>query len=908
MRFITSVLLAVVACWAVAAQASAASRGVSPMAKTLLAHLVTELEDTNSGAAASSLSSEGHNSARLSDYSTPFASLDRSQSLNSRASGVYRSHERLFVEIFSAAQRYHSEGEEVDAEVLSLHEKLYDFKDALAREISPRDASYTATPEGAAAFLKSYLALTSGEDRASPAAVAAAERLLAQVKTVLPPPAEVHARRLAARKLTLDPAHPSHVQLLSATAGLRAFAADGSLQPLASFAAEDQRALLGWIVAGEPATFACQQCKDMVRAIRDIASVLAPEHVVKLVKPICATAAHWLVPLIPRETCDPAVEGECTMFCEGMLESWGPSVTELIIGILADPRKRCHQLKVCPAPDEDPVPQPTFPATIVESAGASAAHGSSRILQFSDVHLDEFYEVGSRAECKMPVCCRGPAPAGTGTAGTFGHFNCDAPDVLIKSCFSQIPLTNVSHVVFTGDSPAHDLWMQTKEGNIGVITRVTDWAVEAVKLATHVQRTGATILPPVPAAARYGRSVGSERAPQCPRNAAALDMWTALFTAPSAVKHTKANSGSDAGAEIDAAVRSAAASARLAALSIAPEDNSLAAAINAGVRYWPVLGNHAAAPVDQYGGPAKDHWLYGAVGRNWARFLPPSAVASFVYGGYYTAVMEPGLHVIGLQTNYYDPVNLYLLYAEHPDLGGQLGWLEFVLAQIEAKGEKALIIGHEPVSTWAKGYWPTRYLDIITRYAGSISATLFGHVHSDHFHVVSKQSVAEAAATRSPLSDLAARTVTAAARTLFAADPAAAAKTAGCPATKALMSASNVDRIAQSLSAPAVGPVSAPVDPASLTPVAVEYIPSSVSPIGESTNPSFRVYVMNPQTKGFTDYEQYRADLLKANARGVMTWEKVHIASQEYGLKDLSPQYVLTIVSQFLSLITASKH
>lgn len=43
-------------------------------------------------------------------------------------------------------------------------------------------------------------------------------------------------------------------------------------------------------------------------------------------------------------------------------------------------------------------------------------------------------------------------------------------------------------------------------------------------------------------------------------------------------------------------------------------------------------------------------------------------ISSFKWGGYYTAVMEPGLRVIALQTNYYDSMNEWLDPAK-PDIG-----------------------------------------------------------------------------------------------------------------------------------------------------------------------------------------------------------------------------------------------
>jgi hypothetical protein len=42
----------------------------------------------------------------------------------------------------------------------------------------------------------------------------------------------------------------------------------------------------------------------------------------------------------------------------------------------------------------------------------------------------------------------------------------------------QITVHKPNFVVYTGDSPAHDLWLQTHELNVGAILNVTKWTLE----------------------------------------------------------------------------------------------------------------------------------------------------------------------------------------------------------------------------------------------------------------------------------------------------------------------------------------------------------------------------------------------------------------------------------------------
>jgi hypothetical protein len=890
MRFLIRALTlaavtAAVGCYALSPRPLDPAATLNDQASALYEHLLELLHSDAELGASESVT----NNPLLQTYGAPFSSLDASENLNAPSTGVFRSHERLLADVFAEATVNPVTGPDANADGLSssLHQRLYDWDSTVLRTLKPNDASFTATPAGIAALAEARAAIlattpANALTRASASASASAlgdrcpHDLLRSVPLALPPVDRVLARRRAARALALDPSTPEHAGLLAATADAVVFparrngaATAAKLALLSSLPASQRADMLRYIAAGEPSTFACQQCQLMLNAIKDIIGVLAPPTVIKIMKPLCKTASQWIVPLVHRPVCDPAVPGECQAVCEGIMESWGGVAVELVAGLVLNPRLRCTQARACPADDPDTPIQPPFPATVVERSGPPRARGTSRILQLSDVHLDEFYEPGSRAECKMPVCCRGKAPAGTELAGPFGAFLCDAPEVLVQSAFAEIPLRNVSHVVFTGDSPAHDLWMQTKEGNLAVELKVTDWALEAAGVATAVHRAGATVHAPHTQAGRRSSTTAGRRFVKprvSARDAAATELWQSLFR------------GENAG--------------RIPQPSVPRTGRTAAANADADtdVRYWPVLGNHAGAPVDQFGGPAKDHWLYGAVAKNWSRFLPRSAVVSLTWGGFYTAVMEPGLHVIALQTNYYDPMNLYLLYAEHPDLAGQLGWLEHVLAQIEALGEKAIIIAHEPADTFATGYWPKRYLEIFSRYAKTITGSLFGHVHSDMFHVISKQSAAA----------LTGQSAVAAAPARLAASALTGAGTLAASASAPAAAAAARWLRAQAAAVLAPSNNAAPLDPSTLVPIGSALLPSAVSPLSHSTNPSYRVYTLDPLTKELTDYEQYRADLVAGNSKGYLEWFMAYTAREGYGMKDLSPRSLLDLALRVL--------
>ena len=98
------------------------------------------------------------------------------------------------------------------------------------------------------------------------------------------------------------------------------------------------------------------------------------------------------------------------------------------------------------------------------------------------------------------------------------------------------------------------------------------------------------------------------------------------------------------------------------------------------LRYFPdipvlsAIGNHEAAPVNQFGGPGIDSWLYEALVLDWAYYLPDDAQQTLSYGGYYAALVRPGLYVLSINTNIYTSDDYYTRY-EMVDLTDQLDWL-----------------------------------------------------------------------------------------------------------------------------------------------------------------------------------------------------------------------------------------
>ena len=65
------------------------------------------------------------------------------------------------------------------------------------------------------------------------------------------------------------------------------------------------------------------------------------------------------------------------------------------------------------------------------------------------------------------------------------------------------------------------------------------------------------------------------------------------------------------------------------------------------------------------------------------------------------------------------------------------------------------------------------------------------------------------------------------------------------------------------------------------------YIAPSLTTI-RGENPSFRIYIIDSNTKNIIDYEQYRLNLTDANLKGVANWHLSHKATELFNVSDLT--------------------
>lgn len=80
-------------------------------------------------------------------------------------------------------------------------------------------------------------------------------------------------------------------------------------------------------------------------------------------------------------------------------------------------------------------------------------------------------------------------------------------------------------------------------------------------------------------------------------------------------------------------------------------------------------------------------WLYEEAERQWMKWLPNEASNTIRYGGFYTALIKPGLRIISMNMNYCYTLN-YWTFSTSKDPASGLTWMSQILQSAEDNQEK----------------------------------------------------------------------------------------------------------------------------------------------------------------------------------------------------------------------------
>ncbi|KAG6261344.1 hypothetical protein E4U49_004001 [Claviceps purpurea] len=179
--------------------------------------------------------------------------------------------------------------------------------------------------------------------------------------------------------------------------------------------------------------------------------------------------------------------------------------------------------------------------------------------------------------------------------------------------------------------------------------------------------------------------------------------------------------------------------------------------------FYPAVGNHDSSPANSFPTAGETNktfeikWLYGLLTSLWQGTEVGQVESDHYRGRYSYRDTQRGIRVIGINTNLYYYLNLWL-YKESmsPDPDGQLKWLVQELAAAEQVGEKVWIIGHMPMGDAdVIQHSSNMFNQITSRFSDTISAMFFGHTHYDQYQISYKDGQSQTAGNASVISFIA---------------------------------------------------------------------------------------------------------------------------------------------------------
>eukprot|EP01135_Chromosphaera_perkinsii_P003248 Nk52_evm23s239 gene=Nk52_evmTU23s239 len=221
---------------------------------------------------------------------------------------------------------------------------------------------------------------------------------------------------------------------------------------------------------------ACSLCREAWKTIgKKITSDSTASDLDNFINKYICWAAKWFPISYP-------IDKEV---CQGMVNLYTPQLMDILWNKgFENPDLVCGNLfHVCPKttpPSKDwTIDLSGVPRSGNVSPSPKPVKGGKKtqLLHLSDVHYDRDYEVGATSDCGQPLCCRkgnkkGDPVKGT-YAGKFGHPQCDVPRDTMMDMFRDSKKRQATHLIFTGDLVAHNIWQQTIEANDAVIENVT---------------------------------------------------------------------------------------------------------------------------------------------------------------------------------------------------------------------------------------------------------------------------------------------------------------------------------------------------------------------------------------------------------------------------------------------------
>ncbi|CAI4223429.1 unnamed protein product [Auanema sp. JU1783] len=173
-----------------------------------------------------------------------------------------------------------------------------------------------------------------------------------------------------------------------------------------------------------------------------------------------------------------------------------------------------------------------------------------------------------------------------------------------------------------------------------------------------------------------------------------------------------------------------------------------------GINIIPTFGNHDYAPANAYDTYSD---LYSRTFNLWQNYIPADQKENFLRGGYYRRHIEGAVFLV-LNTNLYYNVNeAYANFTNPDDPAEMFAFMESELERAtkcpnQINGGTCYSIVHivahippgaferTPYYNWFRPQYNERFLNITVKYASTIKWMLYGHHHTDTFHIIRDES------------------------------------------------------------------------------------------------------------------------------------------------------------------------
>ena len=213
----------------------------------------------------------------------------------------------------------------------------------------------------------------------------------------------------------------------------------------------------------------CQKCLNFVKSIKKIKEQHGLNALIEnLKKNVCTFS--FIKNMFDEDV------------CTGMADKYGPIILESFFSKFFSGYFFCERVDLCP--NEIPknyVNSDKYAERLLSQKKQKEKEKPSgqvlRMMQITDLHVDDQYRANCSATCLKPICCRENSTKNKTEplSGKYGYEGkCDVPMDLFKSFVEDASKRNVDFIIWTGDNAPHDSWDNTQEHAYEIAQKIKD--------------------------------------------------------------------------------------------------------------------------------------------------------------------------------------------------------------------------------------------------------------------------------------------------------------------------------------------------------------------------------------------------------------------------------------------------